>query len=169
MAASSTSAAPSSPAAPAMAGGSYDRRAALFDAMVGSPAYNRIAWGTSPDDYRSFAAQAVASTDGPLVEIAAGTARMTLDLHVAGRRPTLVTDLSRGMVDHARRRARSLDPALTAHLGFAVADAFELGRAGGAPGRFETVLGLGILHRVPDPAALAPSRTWPPPSTARSA
>ncbi len=44
-----------------MTGGSYDRRAAAFDAMVGSPLYNRIAWGTSPDAYRTFAAQAVAS------------------------------------------------------------------------------------------------------------
>lgn len=28
----------------------YDRRAAAYDAMVGSRLYNRLAWGTDPDD-----------------------------------------------------------------------------------------------------------------------
>lgn len=143
-----------------MAGGSYDRRAALFDTMVGSSLYNRIAWAASPDEYRSFAAQAVASARGPLVEIAAGSARMTLDLHVAGQRPTLITDLSPGMVDFTRRRAADFDPATTTHLDFAVADAFALSESTAvrhAWTRVETILGLGLLHMVHDPAALVES------------
>lgn len=82
---------------------------------------------------------------------------MTLDLHVAGGRPTLITDLSPGMVEYARRRAAALDPASTAHLEFAAADAFRVGESAAVPGRepqLQTVLGLGILHMVPDPEAL---------------
>lgn len=56
------------------AGATYDRRAALYDRLVRSPTYNRVAWNTRPVDYTAFATRAFASGSGPLLEVAAGTA-----------------------------------------------------------------------------------------------
>ncbi len=58
-----------------------------------SRTYNRIAWSTAPADYAAFAAAAIASGDGPLLEVAAGSAAATAELHAGSPRPTVLVDL----------------------------------------------------------------------------
>lgn len=81
--------------------GFYERRAKVSDAMLGSPTYNRVFWGTHPRQYGGFAARAVGSGDGPLLEVAAGTARAAALLHVSSRRLTTFVDMSGPMLELA--------------------------------------------------------------------
>ncbi len=124
-----------------MSGAAYDGRAAGHDALIGSRWYNALAWGTDPADYTAFAREAVGSAEGPLLEIAAGTAVATAALYSDSRRPITVTDQSGDMLDLARRRTGSVG------VRFAQADAFA---PPFAPSSFDTVLSLGFLHMVDD-------------------
>jgi len=131
----------------------YDRRAAAFDRLVRSRSYNRAAWSTSPAEYERFAAAAIDSGTGPLLEIAAGTAAATAALHARSDRPTVLVDLSRAMLDRAARRiAREAGTPseLPSHVELVQADL----RAPEIPTGYETVLGLGVLHLFEDVAGL---------------
>ena len=132
---------------------SYDRRAALYDRLVRSPAYNRLAWSTSPDDYTRFAAAAVRSSEGPLLEVAAGSAAATAELHARSPRPTLLVDLSRPMLERAAERliASAGGDAVPAHIRLVQADLFNLTFP---PHGFTTVLGLGCTHLFDDVPAV---------------
>ena len=86
------------------AGAPYDRRAAVYDRLVRSRTYNRLAWSTTPYEYAQFAAEAIASADGPLLEAAAGSAAATAELHARSPRPTVLVDLSQAMLERAAHR-----------------------------------------------------------------
>ena len=132
------------------AGAPYDRRVALYDRLVRSKQYNRIAWSTSPKDYTEFAAAAFASAEGPLLEVAAGSAAATAPLHASAHRPTVLVDLSRGMLERAGRNiaaARGGDADLPARIRLVQADLLALP----APAQpFTTILGLGLTHLFDD-------------------
>ncbi len=127
-------------------GAPYDRRAAVYDRLVRSPTYNQIAWSTAPSEYAEFAAAAFTSADGPLLEAAAGSAAATAELHATSRRPTVLVDLSRAMLDRAARRiaaAHAGGQRLPAHVRLVQADLLALPIP---PRGFDTVLGLGLTH-----------------------
>ena len=132
------------------AGAPYDRRAAVYDRLVRSRAYNRIAWSTSPRDYTAFAASAFAWGTGPLLEVAAGSAAATAELHAHAGRPTVLVDLSRAMLDRAGRRiaASGGTAELPDHVSLVQADLRALRRFP-AHG-FTTVVGLGLTHLFDD-------------------
>jgi len=73
----------------------YDRRARLYDALVGSPAYNRLAWGSAPRSYSAFAERAVRSADGPFLDAGCGSLLFTANGYARARRPLLLVDLAR--------------------------------------------------------------------------
>jgi len=129
----------------------YDRQAAGYDRLVRSPLYNRLAWSTSPDDYTRFAAAAIGSADGPLLEVAAGSAAATAELHALSRRPTVLLDLSRAMLERAAERIAAAsghgDHDLPPHIRLVQDDLFAASFP--APG-FATVLGLGLTHLFDD-------------------
>lgn len=129
----------------------YDRRAAVYDRLVRSPLYNRVAWSTSPDDYADFAAGAIASSSGPLLEVAAGSAAATAELHARSTRPTVLVDRSRPMLERAAQRiaaaSRPGGQALPPHLRLVQADVFALPLP---LHEFDTVLGLGLTHLFDD-------------------
>lgn len=131
------------------AGAPYDRRAAAFDRMVRSRAYNRLAWGVAPADYEAFAREAVADGDGPLLEAAAGSAPATALLHARSGRQTVVSDLSRAMLERAAERIGEAAPADEAagRIRLVQADALDLPFQ---PAGFATVLTLGSLHLFED-------------------
>ena len=135
------------------AGAPYDRRAALYDRLVRSPLYNRLAWSTSPQDYADFAAQAIGSSDGPILEAAAGSAAATAALHVRSGRPTVLVDMSRAMLERAAARiaAASEGDAVPSHIRLVQADLQALKSP---PRRFSTVLALGLGHLFDDVPAL---------------
>lgn len=133
----------------------YDRRAAVYDRLVRSLLYNRAAWSTSPADYAEFAAAAIASGEGPLLEVAAGSAAATAEMHVRSVRPTTLVDLSRPMLERAAQRIAAAAgqgaETIPAHIRLLQADLFALSFP--AHG-FGTVLGLGLTHLFEDPAGL---------------
>ena len=137
----------------AESGAPYDRRAALYDHLVRSKLYNRIAWSTSPDDYTKFAAAAFASAEGPLLEVAAGSAAATASLHATSQRPTVLVDLSRPMLERAGRNIAAAGGGadLGARVDLVQADLLAL------PPRsqpFTTIVGLGLTHLFDDVAAV---------------
>jgi SAM-dependent methyltransferase len=127
-------------------GAPYDRRAAVYDRLVRSRAYNRLAWSTTPDAYTAFAARALADGHGPLLEAAAGSAAATAGLHAASDRETVLVDLSVPMLERAARRLAAQD-APPAAVRLVQAD---IGRLPFADGAFATVLTLGAAHLFAD-------------------
>lgn len=139
-----------------VAGAPYDRRAAVFDRLVRSRLYNRIAWSAAPADYARFAAAAFASSDGPLLEVAAGSAAATAGLHATSQRPTVLLDLSRSMLERAAHHISAAREdgdwsELPAHVRLVQADISQLPFP---PHGFTTVLGLGLTHLFDDVPAL---------------
>lgn len=125
----------------------YARWAKAYDTMIGSALYNRVFWGTEPRQYSIFAARAIGSGRGPLLEVAAGTAQATAALHVAGARETTLVDMSAPMLDLARKSiAGAAGGTLPERISLECRD--MLAPAGDR--RYETILGLGLLHLVPD-------------------
>ncbi len=127
-------------------GAPYDRKAAGYDRLVRSRTYNRLVWATSPDDYTQFAAAAIAEDDGPLLDVGAGSAAATAQLHAASGRPTVLADTSRAMLERAGERIGDDAP----HIRLLQADALDLPLDGG----FTTVLCMGLVHLFDDPGAL---------------
>ncbi|MDQ2727888.1 MAG: class I SAM-dependent methyltransferase [Actinomycetota bacterium] len=129
----------------------YDRRAAVYDRLVRSRIYNRLAWSTSPDDYVTFGAAAIASAGGPLLEVAVGSASATARLHAHSRRPTTLVDLSRPMLERAGRgiAAAGADREVRRPppLRLVRADLFALPFPDHG---FATVMGLGLTHLFDD-------------------
>lgn len=132
------------------AGAAYDGRAAVYDRLVASRLYNRVAWATSPRDYEAFARRAVASAVGPLLDVAAGTAAATAPAYAASGREIVLVDRSRDMLRIAGARL-SVGGAVRPGIRFVQADAFALPFA---PGGFATVVSFGFLHLVDDVPAL---------------
>ena len=144
------------------AGAAYDRRAAMYDHLVRSRIYNRVAWSSTPADYERFAASAFASSAGPLLEVAAGSAAATAGLHATSRRPTTLVDLSQAMLERAATRIEACaGDGFPAHVRLLQADLFALPAS--AQG-FTTILGLGLTHLfddVPDLVAVLRERLAP--------
>ena len=128
----------------------YARCARAYDAMIGSKVYNKVFWGTDPRQYSIFAAQAIGSGQGPLLEVAAGTAQATATLHVASARETTLVDMSSAMLELAGESiARAAGGALPERITLECRDML----APDGDRRYETILGLGLLHLVPDVTA----------------
>ena len=123
-----------------MASPDYDRHAAIYDRLIGSPLYNRLVWGTSTDEYSAFAREALASGTGPFLDAGCGTAVFTAEAYSATDRELVLTDLSEGMLARARERVPRAE-----HV---VADLFALPFA---PGRFGTVACFAMLHVLDEP------------------
>src|SRR5688500_5856184 len=66
----------------------YDRRAAAYDRVVGSRLYNRVLWGSSPAAYAAFAARAVSSDAGPMLDAGCGSLVFTAGTLRHGRPST---------------------------------------------------------------------------------
>ncbi len=123
-------------------GAAYDRRAALYDHLVASRLYNRLLWGASPTAYAGFAARALASGDGRLLDVACGSLVFTADAYRHSTRSLVLVDRSSAMLQRAARR---LDGGTGATL--IQADASDLPFA---PGAFDTVACHGALHVFDD-------------------
>lgn len=138
------------------AGHAYDNRARAYDRMIGSRLYNRVAWGTSPADYRRFARRAVQSAPGGwLLDAGCGTLLLTADAYrAAPTRPIVVLDQSLGMLQRARDRMLGGGKKLPAHVVFLQADLLDLPFR---PGAFRTVMSMGMLHLFADVGPLAAS------------
>lgn len=121
----------------------YDRRAAAYDAVVGSRLYNRLLWGSSPSAYASFAALAIRSGPGPMLDAGCGSLVFTARMYAEANRPIVLLDRSIGMLEAARDRLRASDGTLPAHIALLQADLLDLPFTSEC---FSTVLSMGMLH-----------------------
>jgi SAM-dependent methyltransferase len=117
----------------------YDRKAAVYDAIVGRPAYHRVFWGTSPQSFARFGRAALeAAGDGAFAEVGCGSMLFTGPMYRdTAVRSIVLVDRSRRMLGRGRERLGS--------AGFAMV------QADGAalplrPGTFSAVLSLNLLH-----------------------
>ncbi|MGH0028637.1 MAG: class I SAM-dependent methyltransferase [Myxococcota bacterium] len=132
----------------------YDDIAARYDRVIGSRFYQRIAWGNDPANDVRFAEEAVASADGALLDVGCGSLLFTAEAHARSRRPSLLVDLSLGMLRRGADRLRALGGGMPEHLALVQADALDLPVR---PGTVDTVLCPGIVHLFDDPAGLVRS------------
>ncbi|OHV04016.1 class I SAM-dependent methyltransferase [Mycobacterium talmoniae] len=124
-----------------------DRMAAVYDGLIGNRVYNRLAWGASPRAYADFAAAAVDSARGPLLDVGCGTAVFTADAYRHARRPLVLVDRSLGMLRRAAARVG------TGQAMFVQADLWDLPSIRFRDRVFSTVVCYGVLHLLDDPAA----------------
>ena len=124
--------------------GTYDARARVYDRLVRSRRYNRLAWRTSPDEYEAFAAEALADGDGPLLDAGCGSAAATAALYRAADRPLVLADQSAAMLELAAARIGARPG-----VRYAVCD---LTSPPFGPGEFGTVACYGVLHLIEDVA-----------------
>lgn len=126
------------------AGAPYDRHARIYDRLIGSAAYNRLVWGTSPAHYGAFASEALGAGAGPFLDAGCGTAVFTGAAYGRTSRPLVLVDRSRGMLARASERLGTASALLVQ------ADLDDLPYA---PGGFETVGCFAVLHVLGDPWA----------------
>lgn len=100
----------------------YDGRARMYDRLIGNRLYNRLAWGSSPAAYATFAAAAADSGPGPLLDAGCGTLVSTARVHARSSRPTVLLDLSIDMLRAGRERVCAGSGKLPDHLVFLQAD-----------------------------------------------
>lgn len=123
----------------------YDKRAAIYDRVVGTRVYNAIMWGNSPLDYVAFARQAVVSrADGKLLDAGCGSLLFTAPAYVESDRQIIAFDQSLAMLRRARRRLMDLTGSRPEHILLLQADLSDLPFR---PSVFHTVLCLNVLHQ----------------------
>lgn len=120
------------------AGAPYDAKAALYDRLVGAAWYNRLMWGQPRTVYTDTAEDALASADGPLLDVGCGSLAFTAGLYRRGTRPVVAVDRSLGMLEIARGRLGG-----EGRVRLVQADVFDLPVAGAS---FPTVTSWGFVH-----------------------
>ena len=125
----------------------YDRRAAAYDRVVGGRLYNRLLWGSSPAAYAAFAARAVSSGAGPMLDAGCGSLVFTAGVYAEADRPLVLLDHSVGMLEAARDRLAAIRGVVPASTALLQADLLDLPFASGS---FSTVLTMGMLHLFDD-------------------
>ena len=125
----------------------YDSHAALYDTLIGNRLYNRIAWGSSPRSYARFAATALRANHGKMLDAGCGSLVSTAELHIKSKRPTILCDLSAGMLGAARERIIALNGRMPNHLVLLQADIRSLPFYDAS---FGSVLCPGMLHLFED-------------------
>lgn len=122
----------------------YDRRAALYDGLVGNALYNRLLWGASTASYAAFAEAAVTDSRGSLLDVGCGSAVFTVAAYRNATRPLVLVDRSLGMLARAADRLSSHH---SVQLRLVHADLFDLPFRSG---QFATVACHGLLHLFDD-------------------
>jgi ubiquinone/menaquinone biosynthesis C-methylase UbiE len=130
----------------------YDRRATVYDRVVGSRLYNSIMWGSAPRDYVAFARQAVdSSQDGKFLDAGCGSLLFTASTYLQTDRQIVAFDQSLAMLRRARTRLLKAAGGMPEHIILLQADLSDLPFR---PASFHTVLCLNVLHQFAAATAL---------------
>ena len=132
-------------------GAPYDSKVEYYDKMVSSKRYLKYAWGANVSTIRSFMVEAFDSGPGVIVDLAAGTSVDAVALYGKTNRPTIVVDLSLGMLRKGRQRLVSLCDEIPDHVSFLQADAYSLPFR---PASVSTLLCHGAFHVLPSTEAV---------------
>ena len=83
----------------------YDKRAAVYDFVVGTRLYNSLMWGNTPRDYAAFAQEAInSSASGRFLDAGCGSLLFTAEAYLDCGRQIVAFDQSLAMLRRARRR-----------------------------------------------------------------
>jgi ubiquinone/menaquinone biosynthesis C-methylase UbiE len=125
----------------------YDRKARLYEFLVGNFFYNKIMWGTRPRDYVHYAREVLSTCQGSLVDIGCGGLIQTSTLYAERPAYTVLADLSLEMLRIGKHRLLQHRGRLPDHVAFLQADAFRLPFLNGA---VDNVVSFGMLHLFDD-------------------
>lgn len=131
----------------------YDRKAAVYDAIVGRPVYHRVFWGTSPRSFARFGRAALdAAGDGPFAEVGCGSLLFTAPMYQDARAGSVaLVDRSMGMLSRGRKRLGSPESVIPAGIAMVHADGASLPLRRGI---FSAILSLNLLHVPCDRTAI---------------
>lgn len=133
----------------------YDRRANVYDLVVGTRLYNSVMWGSSPLDYAAFARQAVASSiNRRVLDAACGSMLFTAPIYLHCQRTIIAFDQSLAMLRRARKRLINLSGCVPGHVLLLQANLSDLPFR---PASFHTVLCMNVLHQFENATALIAS------------
>ena len=122
---------------------SYDRKARIYEFLVGNLFYNKIMWGTRPADYVHYAREVLATCEGSVVDVGCGGLVQTSKLYASRLQYTVLADISLEMLRIGKHRLLQHKGKLPEHLNFLQADAFRLPFLDGA---VDNVVSFGMLH-----------------------
>lgn len=130
----------------------YDKKAAVYDLVVGTRLYNRLMWGGSPHNYGAFARRAIDSYhSGWLLDAGCGSLLFTIQAYVETRRPIIACDQSLEMLRRARARLAKSAGSVVGRIILVQADLADLPFRAGS---FQTILSMNVLHHYADVANL---------------
>jgi len=130
----------------------YDRRAAVYDFLVGTRFYGWVAWGSYPIDYFSFARESFTSgAGGRFLDVGCGSLIFTAASYLESDRTIVAFDESLAMLRRARKRLLKLAGAVPERVVLLQGDLADLPFR---PNSFQTVLCMNVLHHIEDAAAL---------------
>ena len=138
---------------PVVGAAHYDRIAPLYDAVLGTNAYNLATWRTTPAAYRAFATRVFESrVSGPHVEIGCGSLLFTSHVYQEDRgRAVILIDPSIEMLRRARSRLEKATGRFPRHVVLARGDARTLDFPNGTA---TTALSAFVMHVLDDPVPL---------------
>ena len=132
----------------------YDRRAAVYDLVVGTRIYNRLLWGSSPRVYAEFARRAFSSQQsGMILDAPCGSMLFSLPAYLECERHIVAFDQSLAMLRRARERLSRAKGFVPENVLLLQADLGDLPFKAHA---FQTVLCMNVLHLFEDAASLLP-------------
>ncbi len=135
----------------------YDKRATVYDALVNTRWYCRVAWGSLPDDYASFAREAIVSSFGPstsaarFLDAGCGSLIFTAPFYLQSSRQVIAFDESLAMLRRSRERLLKLAGAVPKHIVLLQADITDLPFQ---PNSFQGVLCMNVLHHIEEAGSL---------------
>lgn len=122
----------------------YDRRAAIYDLIVGMNSYHRITWGNVLPDYFSFATDAVLSSpSGLLLDAGCGSLLFTGRAYGETQREIVALDALLEMLKRARTRLTSFKGVFPENVFLVQGDLDALPFRRGC---FDTILSMHVLH-----------------------
>ena len=131
-------------ALPREASAPYDRKAMVYDAIVGRSIYHRVFWGTSAPAYARFAGAARDNAgSGAFAEIGCGSLLFTASMYRRPSGPTVLADRSLAMLRRGLARLAPFQDSPPAGITMLHADAGTLPVPSGV---FSTILSLNLLH-----------------------
>jgi SAM-dependent methyltransferase len=130
----------------------YDRRAAVYDFVVGTSLYNRMIWGARARNYESFARTAVDSdSDGLILDAGCGSLLFTAGAYAQSHRPIIACDQSLDMLRRARARLLKFGTSVDQSVILLQADLADIPFR---DSRFRTVVSMNVIHHYADVANL---------------
>lgn len=123
----------------------YDNKARLYEWLVCKRWYNKFFWGTSPCDYRQFAAKSIFYGKGNLLDIGCGGLIHTAAIYSKVKRNAFLLDNSSEMLKRGCRRVTN--GRINNNLFFLQANAFEMPFTNNS---FDSVVSFGTIHLFDD-------------------